>query len=67
MRYRLRTLLILLAMGPMFGAWGYGAIEQRLTRIDDRQMVEGGFTAHRPVRLKTLGEPIAPPAIAANP
>ena len=30
MRYRLRTLLILLALGPPLGAWGYRATEAHL-------------------------------------
>jgi hypothetical protein len=28
MRYRLRTLLIVLALGPVLGAWGYREVER---------------------------------------
>lgn len=32
MRFHLRTLLILLAVGPMAGAWGYWQVERYLER-----------------------------------
>jgi len=30
MRFRLRTLLIVLAVGPIVGAWGFRAVEEHL-------------------------------------
>jgi hypothetical protein len=41
MRYRLRTLLIMLAVGPMVGAWGYREFERavKARKHHERQLV----------------------------
>ena len=38
MRYRLRTLLIVLALGPIVGAWGFRAVEEHVRYRRTRDM-----------------------------
>ena len=38
MRFRLRTLLIVLAVGPPIGAWGVGEIAAYLQRLREKQV-----------------------------
>jgi hypothetical protein len=40
MRYRLRTLLIVLALGPVLLAWGYAAVRHELDRRAAQQRLD---------------------------
>lgn len=55
MRYRLRTLLIVLAIGPPLLAWAYGGYQRRHSRHQLRQLLllvdaSGGSRAKLPAR-----------------